>query len=49
MSAASAVQGISSSDGEDSSSHSVDTGKVRTSGLRVDSITRSVTFYPFLH
>lgn len=34
--------GISSSDGEDSSSHSVDTGKVRTGGLR-DSITRSVT------
>lgn len=34
--------GISSSDGEDSSSHSVDTGKVRTGGLR-DSITRSVS------
>ena len=34
--------GISASDGEDSSSHSVDTGKVRTGGLR-DSISRSVT------
>lgn len=34
--------GISSSDGEDSSSPSVDTSKVRTGGLR-DSITRSVT------
>ena len=34
--------GISSSDGEDSSSPSVDTSKVRTSGLR-DSITRSVS------
>ena len=34
--------GISSSDGEDSSSPSVDTGKVRTGGLR-DSIARSVS------
>lgn len=34
--------GVSSSDGEDSSSHSVDTGEVRTGKLR-DSITKSVS------